>query len=52
MILNGGESSNRTFMELKYQLLADNAKAYAGSNRTFMELKFQHSSDYFRNFKF
>ena len=31
--------SNRTFMELKYELLKDLWHPASGSNRTFMELK-------------
>ena len=35
-----GRSSNRTFMELKWDNNADIKATGAGSNRTFMELKF------------
>ena len=33
-------SSNRTFMELKYEYNSLPFMVYRGSNRTFMELKF------------
>ena len=32
-------SSNRTFMELKLDIIADNTTSIPCSNRTFMELK-------------
>ena len=36
------KSSNRTFMELKYDFLLDRLNFYNSSNRTFMELKSQY----------
>ena len=38
-VLNFFQSSNRTFMELKSQLLVSGIDELLSSNRTFMELK-------------
>ena len=37
-------SSNRTFMELKYQKICNDHYQFRRSNRTFMELKYKNAT--------
>ena len=46
------QSSNRTFMELKYHYSYQTESAQEGSNRTFMELKSNRSKDELEQMEF